>query len=166
MLKALVAEQMLVTILTEVDTRFRSRCVKLCLMLGAKDKRAAARIVRASLILYEVERHSRESCKHHEESAASTPEKKQHNNTLYDLKASPSRYLEPTLLLCRELGPELCKFSSCPTRSSCMPCHVKFNTESIAQILLPHKRCMESEKALEGMGERHVCGTTLSTARR
>ncbi len=48
MLKALVAEQILVTILTDVAMRFRSRCVKLCLKLGSKDKSMAARIVDAS----------------------------------------------------------------------------------------------------------------------
>jgi hypothetical protein len=38
MLKSLVAEQMLVTVATDAVTRFRSRCSKLCITKGAKDK--------------------------------------------------------------------------------------------------------------------------------
>lgn len=47
MLKAMVAEQMLTTITTDVANRFRARCVKLCLALGVKDKKAAAQVVNA-----------------------------------------------------------------------------------------------------------------------
>ncbi len=36
-IKSLVIEQMLSTVLTEVTTRFRSRCIKLCILLGAKN---------------------------------------------------------------------------------------------------------------------------------
>ncbi len=131
MLKALVAEQMLVTILTDVAARFRSRCMKLCLKLGSKDN-----------ILCEVGRSSRESRKHPEETTASVPGKQQHLLP----EGFPSRYFKSTLLPCREPGPELCKFSFCPTRFSCVPCHFKFGTEYIAQILL-HKQCVEARKS-------------------
>ena len=45
MLKALVVEEMLEAILTDNALTFRLRCDKLCLTLGAKDKRTTSRIV-------------------------------------------------------------------------------------------------------------------------
>jgi hypothetical protein len=46
-------------------------------------------------------------------------------STFYDMKVLPGRYFTATLKLCKELGAESCKFSFCPTRSSCNPCHAK-----------------------------------------
>lgn len=76
------------------------------------------------------------------------------NSTFYDLKVSPSRYFAATLSLCRELGPDSCKFSFCPTRSSCILFHVKLDTETIAQLLLPYKQCVEARKTFDLEGRK------------
>ncbi len=140
MMKSLVVEQMLSTVLTEVTTRFRSRCIKLCISLGAKNKREASNIVHSAFLgeWEEVVNPYSDSLKR------ILPQSPAKNNITYDLKANPSKYLEATLRLCRELGAEECKFSFCPTRSSCIPCHCKMDTESLAQLILPRKECVKA----------------------
>ncbi len=140
MMKSLVVEQMLSTVLTEVTTRFRSRCIKLCISLGAKNKREASNIVHSAFLgeWEEVVNPYSDSLKR------ILPQSPAKNNITYDLKANPSKYLEATLRLCRELGAEDCKFSFCPTRSSCIPCHCKMDTESLAQLILPRKECVKA----------------------
>ncbi len=73
-------------------------------------------------------------------------------NTFYDLKARPERYFVASAKLYTELGEENCKFS---TRSPCVPCHCKFDTESLAQFFLPKKRCVEERKSV---GKRTMTG--------
>ena len=149
-LKALVAEQMQVTISTDVIHRFRSRCIKLCLALGAEDRRTATKWVDAAFL----GRWENVQDKPGEALRRVIPPFLKKNSTYYDMKSSPFCYLGVTLSLCRELGPELCKFSFCPTRSGCIPSHIKFDTEALAQILLPKRMCGEARKRF-GFEERN-----------
>ena len=141
LLKSLVAEQMLSTVLTDVSVRFRSRCVKLCLLAGSGKKSSALRAVDSAFFGRWQDVPS--SC----EGPLRRVLPENPANTFYDLKARPERYFAATAKLCREIGEESCKFSFCPTRSSCVPCHCKFDTEAMAQLLLPYKTCVEERKA-------------------
>ena len=134
-LKSILAEQMLTIVLTDVTTRFRSRCAKLCILLGAENKRAASKIVDSAFF----QRWSNVPSPQKEALKRVLPENPTKDSTFYDIKASPGRYLEATLKLCREMGEEKCKFSFCPTRSTCVPCNAKFDTESIVQLMLLHR---------------------------
>lgn len=138
---------MLTTITTDITNGFRARSIKLCLALGAKDKNAASQAVDASFFV---------EWENVPETFASAlkrvlPPNPKKNS---DLKVSPSRYFAATLSLCRELGPDSCKFSFCPTRSSCVPCHMKLDTDVLAQLLLPHKRCVEARKSFGSEGRK------------
>ena len=59
-------------------------------------------------------------------------------NVWYDLKKNPSEYIRSTMKMCREAGEE---WNVCflPTRRNNIPCHLKFDTEAIAQIMLSNK---------------------------
>ncbi len=143
MMKSLVAEQMLSTVLTEVTTRFESRCVKLCIKKGAKNKREASQIVNSAFL----GRWDDLEDTYSEPFKRVLPPNVTKNSIHYDLKANPSRYFEATLRLCREISTDDCKFSFCPTRSSCIPCHCKIDTKSLAQLLLPYKECVKARKS-------------------
>ena len=82
------------------------------------------------------------------------PENPQKGSTFYNLKAVPSRYFAAMLALAREIGPDWCKFSFCPTRSSCVLCHVKFDTEAMAQLFIPYKTCVEARKSFGPEGRK------------
>ena len=62
----------------------------------------------------------------------------------YDLKKNPDKYITYAMKLCRldENG------STCfmPTRRSCIPCHVKFDMEAIAQMLIPYRERVRQRK--------------------
>ena len=111
MIKALAAEQMSTLIHTDVTNRFTSRCTKLCIELGGVEKKPLARKIVNSAFLGrwdEVPKVCSEVLKR------VIPKNPKKGNTYYDLKADPSRYFKATLKMCRELGPERCKFSFCP----------------------------------------------------
>ena len=63
----------------------------------------------------------------------------------YDLAKSPEKYVECTRRLCRLLG-EQCKVHFLPSRRSWVPCHVKFDTESVLQMFISYKRRVEWRK--------------------
>ncbi len=118
---------MLTVVSTDVSVQFESRCAKLC---RSNCPFAVLRKLGRCLSLKRV-----------------LPDNPLKGNTFYDLKARPERYFVATAKLCTELGEENCKLSFCPTRSSCVPCHCKFDTESPAQLFLPNKRCLEKRKS-------------------
>ncbi len=122
---------------TDVATRFRSRCVKLCLKLGSKDKSMAARIVSASF-----------SARWEDvlENHASVPKR-----VLLQCPGRKTPFGFPLPLL--QIYSAAVQGAGAGTlqvfifRSSCVLCHVKFDTEFIAQILLPYKQCVEARKS-------------------
>lgn len=63
----------------------------------------------------------------------------------YDLKANPSKYLNSTLKMCQMAGKQF-KMAFMPTRRSNIPCHMKLDTEVIAQLFISSKEKMEAKK--------------------
>jgi hypothetical protein len=98
--KALLAEQMMSTVLVDVTTRFRSRCVKLCLLLGAENKGEASKFVNAAFF----QKWKDVPAPYLKALKRVLPPDPAKNSTFYDLKARPEKYFEATLRLCRELG--------------------------------------------------------------
>ena len=66
----------------------------------------------------------------------------------YDLKKNLGKYLNATLRMCQamERGMSRKKTSFLPTRTSNIPCHTKFDTEAISQMLVPYKERTEARK--------------------
>ena len=55
-----------------------------------------------------------------------------------DLAKNPGKYLQSTLRMCQLAG-EGYKMGFLPTRRGNVPCHAKFDTESIAQLFVESK---------------------------
>ncbi len=64
----------------------------------------------------------------------------------YDLAKSPGKYVDSTRRICNAMGKE-CKVHLLPSRRSWVPCHIKFDTESILEMFIPYKRRMEWRKS-------------------
>lgn len=69
----------------------------------------------------------------------------------YDLKKNPGKFLNATLRMCQAMelvakGKKKKKRHFLPTRTSNVPCHAKFDTETIAQMLVAYKERTEARK--------------------
>lgn len=140
-LKAILAEQMCINILVDCKTHFRSRLFKLVVQLlgGGTGKRREASNVVASAFSGDWE--NIEPC------LANTlrkvlPNEIEKGSVHYDLKKSPGKYVACTKRLCKEMGDD-CKIQFLPSRRSWIPCHVKFYTENVLQMLGPYKSRLE-----------------------
>lgn len=66
----------------------------------------------------------------------------------YDLKKSPGKYVECTRKICKAMGEE-CNINFLPSRRSWVPCHVKFDTESVLEMFTPCKRRMDWRRSFD-----------------
>lgn len=139
-LKARVIDQMLVSILNNATIHFASRFRKYTIHLGV-EKKDSARVVgdafkgRWDLVPESVRMPLREIL----------PERVDSNNVHIDLKKFPSKYVGATYRLSRAMPDSDICFA--PLRRSCIPCHVKLDTEALAQIFVPYKKAVEARKA-------------------
>ena len=135
--KARVIDQMLVCILNNATTHFASRCKKYCIHLGV-EKKDSARVVndmfkgRWDLIPESTRAPLR----------TILPERV---NIYLDLKTNPSKYVRATYRLSQAMQDSDICFA--PLRRSCIPRHVKLDTEALAQIFVPYKKAVEARKA-------------------
>ena len=68
----------------------------------------------------------------------------------YDVMKNPEKYLNATLSMCREMERVQNvkkKIHFLPTRTSNVPCHAKFDTETMAQMFVPYKERVEARKS-------------------
>lgn len=141
-IKATIADQMETLLLTNATTHFRSRCFKTCLSLGL-DKREAIGSVNAAFV-------GRRGDVAKEMFERVLPDDVQ-KNVCYDMKARPSKYVRATfeLALLTRGGTKKTQVCFCPLRTSCTPCHVKLDTEAMAQIFVPYKQAVRERKTAE-----------------
>ena len=72
------------------------------------------------------------------------------NDVLIDLKSKLQDILPTTLSMCREMERvknAKKKIHFLPTRTSNIPCHAKFDTETMAQMFVPYKERVEARKS-------------------
>lgn len=148
-LKQIIAEQILDAVQVDCRTNFRKRFRQYVLhLLGTKDVDAR---LKAGKIVHDVFSLDWNSVPESLRDALRTVlpvgvEK----SVYYDLKNSPCKYLNCTLQMCvlmegKEPG---FKPSFMPTRRGNIPCHCKFDTESLSQILIPYKERVDARKLL------------------
>lgn len=140
-LKAILAEQMCSNVLVDCKTHFRSRLFRLVMHLlrGDADKRHEASKAVASAFSNDwenMEPRLRNTLR------KVLPDEIEKGSISYDLKKSPGKYVACTKQICKILGND-CKMQFLPSRRSWVPCHVKFDTESILQMFTPSKRRLE-----------------------
>ena len=63
-------------------------------------------------------------------------------------------------MLCKAMG-EDCKIHFLNSQRSWVPCHVKFDTESMLQMFTPYRRQMEWRRSFGEEFNNSVCGTLL-----
>jgi hypothetical protein len=65
----------------------------------------------------------------------------------YDMKSHPSCYVHATYLLALLAEGSVYRgLEFCPLRTSSIPCHVKLDTEAIAQCFVPYKEAVKARK--------------------
>ena len=140
-LKAVLAEQMCSNILVDCKTHFRSRLFKLVIHLLGGD---AGKRWEASKVVESVFSGNWENIEPTLENSLRKvlPADIEKGNIYYDLKKSPGKYVACTKRLCKAMG-EDCKIHFLPSRRSWVPCHVKFDTESVLQMFTTNRRRME-----------------------
>jgi hypothetical protein len=149
-LKQLLAEQMLTSILVDTKTHFCSRFVKLIVHMnkepedGQNARKASREELRAA------QRIASEAFAGRWENLAEALKKVLPPDVVksvqYDLKRDPARYVSSTFKICEAIG-DSCDFCFLPTRRSNIPCHCKLDTEAVSQIFIPHKARKELRKA-------------------
>ena len=158
-LKVIVADQMEMLILANATTHFWSRYVKTCILQGLS-KSEARRSVSAAFAgrWEEVPPMTAEWLK------GVIPAGAQKQNVHYDMKVRPSEYVRATFklaLMTKALPCRAMCFS--PLRTSCVPCHVKLDTE----CFLLYKAAVEARKTFWTEGSTTtLSGTCCLTERR
>ena len=138
-LKARVIDQMLVCVLNNATTHLSSRCRKYIIHLGV-EKRDSARVLndvfrgRWELVPESIIVALREILSERVDS-----------DVYIDLKKFPSKYVGATYRLSQAMPDGDICFA--PLRRSCIPRHVKLDTEALAQIFVPHRKAAEARKA-------------------
>ena len=143
LLRSAVAEQLTSCTLNNTTMHFESRCRRLCKLLGVDSKRSDACIRSAFVGKWDlVDEEVREPLRR---VLPSDPAK---GSVLYDLKKRSSEYVTTTYRLCKEItsvagGRDIC---FAPLHTSCIPRHVKIDTETLAQIVIPHREAVQARK--------------------
>ena len=161
-IKATVADELVKCVLTNVTTHFRSRCARLCRILGLEKRKAFSNVSLAFLGRWdEVDLTVREPlCR----VFPSDPAKQ---SVIYNMKKNPSRYVSATFRLEKESASTAKKeeedtsvgssspskerkiskeFCFAPTRRSCVPTHVKIDTETCAQVTMRYSEAVKERK--------------------
>lgn len=143
-LKAILAEQMCSNVLVDCKTHFRSRLFKFVVHLLGGD---AGKRREATTVLNSALSGDWENVEPWLKSALGEvlPREIEKGSIHYDLKKSPEKYVACTRRLCRAMGDD-CKIQFLPSRRSWVPCHVKFDTESVLQMFVPYKTRVEWRK--------------------
>ena len=151
-LKAILAEQMTSCVLVDTSTRLESRLSKLLqLHLQCADdtdseetlgSTQARKLKMKSKILAGIPMNGKWDFIPSELTEVARrvlPSNPRKGSYCYDLKCNPSKYVDATYHICREMG-EDCNFTFLQLRTCNVPCHVKFDTEMISRLFIPYSR--------------------------
>ena len=75
------------------------------------------------------------------------PEHPEKDSVYYDMKSRPYRYVHATYLLALLAEENVSRgLEFCPLKTGSIPCHVKLDTEVIAQCFVPYKEAVKVRK--------------------
>ena len=149
--KATVPESMTDCLLTNATTHFKSRCMRLCGLLGVDRNRTANCVDNAFRGMWDL---VDEVAREHDHSFGPSkrirplrPEEEalrvrcSHLQAVYRVTDGMNRQKEE-----KQKEEAVSEFCLAPLRTSCIPKHVKIHTEILAQILVPHKEAVLARK--------------------